>query len=135
TAWLRAIAAEHANLSLLVPTMIYALLDNPQLESTDLFSSLETVMYGASPISPTRLAEAIERIGPVFCQLYGQTESAGQGTSLWRAEHDTSDLLRLTSCGRVMPFTRVTVLDDEGQPVPDATPGELCIHGPSLIRP
>jgi fatty-acyl-CoA synthase len=133
SAWLQAIAAEHANLSLLVPTMIYALLDHPQLESTEL-SSLETVMYGASPIAPTRLAEAIERVGPVFCQLYGQTESAGQGTSLWRAEHDPSDLRRLTACGRVMPFSRVTILDDEGQPVPDGTLGELCIQGPSVMQ-
>jgi len=132
-AWLHAIAAERANVSLLVPTMIYALLDHPQLESTDL-SSLETVMYGASPISPTRLAEAIERIGPVFCQLYGQTESAGQGTSLWRAQHDPADPHRLTSCGTAMPFSRVTVLDDEGQLVPDGTPGELCIQGPAVMQ-
>src|SRR5262245_36402213 len=58
----------------------------------------------------------------------------GQGTSLWRAEHDLSDLRRLTSCGRVMPFTRMTVLDDDGQPVPDGTPGELCIQGPSVMQ-
>src|SRR5262245_48000223 len=132
-AWLQTIAGERANLSLLVPTMIYTLLDHPQLEGTDL-SSLEAVMYGASPISPTRLAEAIERIGPVFCQLYGQTESAGQGTTLLRAQHDPSDLQRLTSCGTVMPFCRMTVLDDDGQPVPDGTPGELCIQGPSVMQ-
>jgi fatty-acyl-CoA synthase len=132
-AWLQAIAAERVNLSLLVPTMIYVLLDDPQLDRTDL-SSLETVIYGASPISPTRLAEAIGRIGPVFCQIYGQTESSGQGTSLWRAEHDPSDLRALTSCGRSMPFTRVAVLDDGGQPVPDGTPGELCIQGPSVMH-
>ena len=132
-AWLQAVAAERANVSLLVPTMIYALLDNPQLERARL-SSLETVMYGASPISPTRLAEAIERIGPVFCQLYGQTESAGQGTALWRAEHDVSDLRRLTSCGKATPFTRIAVLDDDGQPVPDGTPGELCIQCPSVMQ-
>ena len=132
-AWLQAVAAEHANVSLLVPTMIYTLLDHPQVESTEL-SSLQTVMYGASPISPARLAEAIERIGPVFCQLYGQVESLGLGTSLWRAEHDPSDLQRLTSCGRVLPFSRVTVLDDDGQPVPNGAPGELCIQGPSVMQ-
>jgi fatty-acyl-CoA synthase len=132
TAWLEAVAAERASVSLLVPTMIYLLLDHPQLERTDL-GSLETVMYGASPIAPARLVEAIERIGPVFCQLYGQTESCGQGTSLWRAEHDRSSVRLLTSCGRVMPFTRVTVIDDDGQPVPDGMPGELCIQGPSVM--
>jgi fatty-acyl-CoA synthase len=131
-AWLHGVAAERATVSLLVPTMIYALLDHPDLESSDL-SSLETVMYGASPISPTRLAEGLERIGPVFCQLYGQTESAGQGTSLWRAQHDPSDLERLTSCGTPMPFTRVTLLDEADEPVPDGTPGEICLQGASVM--
>src|SRR5215470_2554968 len=132
-AWLAGVATERATVSLLVPTMIYALLDHPDLDATDL-SSLEAVVYGASPISPTRLAEGIERIGPVFCQLYGQTESAGQGTTLLRAQHDPSDLHRLGSCGTVMPFCRMTVLDDDGQPVPDGTPGELCIQGPSVMQ-
>jgi fatty-acyl-CoA synthase len=131
-AWLHGVAAERATVSLLVPTMIYALLDDPDLESTDL-SSLETVMYGASPISPTRLAEGLERIGPVFCQLYGQTESAGQGTSLWRTQHDASDVHRLTSCGTPMPFTRVALLDESDRPAPDGTPGEICLQGPSVM--
>jgi fatty-acyl-CoA synthase len=132
-AWLHAIQAEHVNVGLLVPTMIYALLDHPELERSDL-SSLQTVMYGASPIAPARLAEAIERVGPVLCQFYGQTESVGMGTSLWRAEHDPSDANRAAACGRAMPFTRVSVLDEEGRPVPDGTPGELCIQGPSVMR-
>jgi fatty-acyl-CoA synthase len=131
-AWLAAVSAERANVSLLVPTMIYALLDHPALERTDL-SSLESVIYGASPISPTRLAEAIERVGRVFCQLYGQTESAGQGTSLWRHQHDPSDLRRLTSCGTAMPFNRVTLLDEEDRPVPDGEPGEICLQGPCVM--
>jgi fatty-acyl-CoA synthase len=91
-------------------------------------------MYGASPISPSRLAEAIERIGPIFCQLYGQTESAGQGTSLWRSHHDAGDLHRLTSCGTAMPFNRVIVLDESSEPVADGTPGEICIQGPSVMN-
>jgi fatty-acyl-CoA synthase len=133
TAWLEAIAAERITVSLLVPTMIYAILDHPALATTDL-SSLEMLIYGASPISPTRLAEGIERIGQVFCQLYGQTESFGQGTSLWRAHHNPADLHRLTSCGTAMPFTRISVLDDDGQPAPDGTPGEMCIQGPSVMQ-
>jgi fatty-acyl-CoA synthase len=132
TAWIEAIAAEHITVSLLVPTMIYAVLDQPTLDAADL-SALETVIYGASPIAPTRLAEGIERMGPVFCQLYGQTESAGQGTSLWRSQHDPGDLQRLTSCGTAMPFTRVSVRDEENQPVADGTPGEICLQGPSMM--
>jgi fatty-acyl-CoA synthase len=131
-AWLATVAAERVTVALLVPTMIYAVLDHPDLARTDL-SSLETIMYGASPMSPARMAEALERIGPVFCQLYGQTECAGLATSLWRTEHDPKDLHRLTSCGKPIVGVRVAILDDDGQPVPDGTAGEICVQGPSIM--
>jgi len=90
-------------------------------------------MYGASPMSPTRMAEALDRIGQVFCQLYGQTESGALGTSLWRDDHDKSDLARLATCGKPMPGCRVAILDEDGQPVEDGVPGEICIQGRSVM--
>ena len=68
----KTIERERINFTLFVPTMIYVLLDHPALDRTDL-SSLELLLYGASAMSPSRLVEGIERIGPVFSQLYGQT--------------------------------------------------------------
>jgi fatty-acyl-CoA synthase len=131
--WLADVAAERATLSLLVPTMIYVLLDDPALDATD-FSSLETIMYGASPISPARLAEGIRRIGPVFAQLYGQTECGGIATSMWRAHHDPDDLARLASCGLPMPNVRVEVLDADGRPAAEGEPGEICVQGPTVMK-
>ena len=127
-AWLATVAAEHITLGLLVPTMIYAVLDHPSLKGSDL-ASLQTVMYGASPMSPTRMVEAMATVGPVFCQLYGQTECTGIATSLWRAQHDAGDLARLSSCGQQMPGARVAVLDEDGRPLPDGEPGEICVQG------
>jgi len=132
-AWLAAVARERVTLGLLVPTMIYAVLDHPALARTDL-ASLQTVMYGASPMAPARMAEALERIGPVFCQLYGQTECTGLGTALWRADHDRADLHRLTSCGKPIPGVRVTVRDDEGRLTADDEPGEICVQGVSVMQ-
>jgi fatty-acyl-CoA synthase len=132
-AWLATVAREKVTLGLLVPTMIYAVLDHPALGATDL-RSLQTVMYGASPMAPARMAEALERVGPVFCQLYGQTECAGLATALWRAEHDRGDLHRLTSCGRPIPGVRVTVRDDDNRETPDGEPGEICVQGPSVMQ-
>jgi fatty-acyl-CoA synthase len=132
-AWLAAVAADRVTLSLLVPTMIYAVLDHRDLGRTDL-SSLQTVMYGASPMSPARMAEALDRLGSVFCQLYGQTECAGLATALWRAEHDRDDPHRLTSCGKPIPGVRVAVLDDAGQPVPADSPGEICVQGAPVMQ-
>jgi fatty-acyl-CoA synthase len=130
--WIDTVTRERITMSLLVPTMIYALLDAPGLEGADL-SSLQTIMYGASPMSPTRLIEGIERLGPVFSQLYGQTECAGIISCLWRHQHTVGDLHRLTSCGQAMPGARVAILDDEGREQPDGTPGEICVQGPTVM--
>ncbi len=132
TAVLEAIERHRITCVLLVPTMIYALLDHPRLKSYDL-SSLEIIYYGASSISPTRLAEGIEKLGPIFFQFYGQAESPMTVTTLKRSEHDPKDLNRLASCGRPVPWVKVALLDDDNQPVSDGTPGEICVRGPLMM--
>lgn len=131
--WCDLVVRERATLSLLVPTMIYSLLDSPAVNDADL-SSLQTIMYGASPMAPARLIEGIERIGPVFAQLYGQTECAGIATSSWRAHHDVCNPTRLASCGQAMPGARIAILDDDGTPVPLGQPGEICVQGPAVMQ-
>lgn len=89
------IVRERINVTLLVPTMVYLLLDHPKFGGAD-FSSLDLLMYGGSPMSPARLVEATKRIGPVFCQLYGQAECYPISV-LRKAEHS----LPLTPIGKV----------------------------------
>lgn len=120
------------NCMLLVPTMIYALLDHPRFDEFDL-SSLETIFYGASAISPARLKEAIERIGPVFFQFYGQAEAPMTISVLRKSEHDVNDLQRLASCGRPVPWVNVALLDANNQHVADGEPGEICVRGPLVM--
>ena len=55
--YLRTIESDRISLCFGVPSMVYALLDHPDLETTDL-SSLETFLYAASPMSPARLEDA-----------------------------------------------------------------------------
>jgi fatty-acyl-CoA synthase len=117
---------------LLVPTMIYALLDHPKFNDYDL-SSLEVVYYGASSMSPARLKEAIEKIGPVFFQFYGQAEAPMTVSVLKRAEHVAAGANRLASCGRPVPWVRVALLNDDLQPVADGEPGEICVQGPLMM--
>ena len=119
--------------TMLVPTMLYALLDYPDLDKYDL-SSLETVFYGASAISPARLAEAVERFGPIFFQFYGQAECPMAISALRKADHDLSRPERLSSCGRPVPWLHVALLDDEGNEVPDGEPGEICVRGPLIMQ-
>ncbi len=117
---------------MMVPTMIYALLDHPRFKEFDL-SSLETVFYGASAISPVRLKEAIEKIGPVFFQFYGQAEAPMTLTVMRKAEHDVNDLKRLASCGRPVPWIRLALLDSNNEPVPEGEPGEICVQSPLVM--
>lgn len=126
---LETIERERITATMLVPSMIYALLDHADSRTRDL-SLLETVYYGASSISPTRLAEAIERFGPIFAQYYGQSECPMVVTYLARADHDLDQPGRLSSCGRPSAFLRTALLAEDGTPAVAGEPGEICVAGP-----
>jgi fatty-acyl-CoA synthase len=124
------VARHRATMTFLVPTMIYRLLDEPGLDAAAL-AGLEVVIYGAAPISPARLAEAVRRFGPVFMQLYGQTEAPNAITALRRADHDPDrHPERLASCGVPIGPSRVALLDEDGREVPHGEVGEICVRGP-----
>jgi fatty-acyl-CoA synthase len=125
---LRTIEEQRITATMLVPSMLYALMDHPDSRTRDL-SSLETVYYGASAINPVRLQEAIDRFGPIFAQYYGQSEAPMAITYLARADHDEK---RLSSCGRPSAFLRTALLDEDGNRVPVGEPGEICVAGPLL---
>ena len=118
---------------MLVPTMLYMLMDHPGFAAADL-SSLQTVYYGAAAASPTRLKEAIDKLGPIFFQFFGQSECPMTITVLRKGEHDTSDMGRLATCGRPVPWVHVALLDDQGNEVPKGEPGEICVRGPLVME-
>ncbi len=128
------VARHRITMTFLVPTMIYRLLDDPGLAHADL-SSLEVAVYGAAPMAPARLAEAIRRIGPVFMQLYGQSEAPNAITVLRRHEHDPARHPgRLASCGRPIGPIQVALLDDDGREVAAGEVGEICVRGPLVMH-
>ncbi|MFC4168800.1 AMP-binding protein [Teichococcus aestuarii] len=132
-AYLRCIEAEGINCAFGVPTMIRALLAEPRL-SRARTRMLETFIYGAAPIAPATLLEAMERIGPVFMQLYGQTEAPNTVCLLRRAEHDPARPERLSACGQPMAGVAVKLLAEDGTPVERGTPGEICVRGRLVMR-
>jgi fatty-acyl-CoA synthase len=129
---LQAIAAQRLNMTLLVPTMVYVLLDHPGLARHDL-SSLELLLYGGSPMSPTRLVEGLDRLGPVFSQLYGQTECYPIAL-LRRADHDASRPELFSSCGIPVSSCEVSLLDADLRPVQPGEPGEICVRAPQMME-
>jgi fatty-acyl-CoA synthase len=117
----------------LVPVMIYALLDSARGKTADL-SSLSTLIYGASPMSPARLAEGLERWGKIFFQFFGQSEAPMVLTHLKKQDHDLTKPARLGSCGRPTPWVHLTLLDDQNEPVKAGEPGEICVRGPLVMQ-
>ncbi len=125
------IGTERISTTLLVPTMVNILLDHPKLDDADL-SSLELLMYGAAPMSPTRLLEGLERIGPVFCQLYGQTEGYPL-TVLRKCDHSKDDANLFAACGHPCTSVQVALLDEDGNEVPAGEVGEICAQAPQVM--
>ena len=117
---------------LMVPTMIIAMLDHPRFGEFDL-SSLEVIFYGASAFPAPQLKCAIEKLGQIFFQFYGQSEAPMSVTILRRKEHDPNDLVRLSSCGRPTQLVHVALLDDDLREVAEGEPGEICVRGPLLM--
>ena len=130
--FLDVVEAERINCTSAIPTMIYALLDHERPEARDL-SSLEVIWYATGPMSPVRLAEARERIGPVFAQIYGQTESTGVGTVLPKAAHENASLEHLASCGRPVLGNRIRLIDDNGHDVPAGQVGEIVMRNRGVM--
>jgi len=132
-AWLEAVTRERINYAFVVPTMLYAMLDHASPRRHDL-SSLETILYGAAPMAPARIGEALEEFGPVLMQGYGQTECLGMCTSLRKDEHDPG--LRpglLASCGRAVAGARVEVLGKDGALLAPGEIGEACVRSPVVM--
>jgi len=118
----------------LPPTMIYMVLGHPDLDTTDL-GALQCFWYGAAPISTARLAEALQRIGPM-AQLFGQVEAPMMISTMAPADHYRPDgsvaTERLASAGRPTPLVTAAIMDDTGGLLPAGERGEIVVRG-SLV--
>ncbi|WP_431825209.1 AMP-binding protein [Burkholderia sp. F1] len=134
---LGAIAKHGVTEFFLPPTVIYRLLDIPGIEKVD-FSSLKCFLYGAAPMSVEKLKRAIEVFGPVMAGGYGQTEAPASISYLTPAEHFVDGKLasdeRLASVGRPNPLTRVEILNDRGDVLPQGETGEICVRGDLVMK-
>ena len=127
------IARERIGLTFLVPTMIYRLLDHPPPKHMDL-SCLKTMLYGAAPMSVERMVEALKLFGPIFMQLFGQTEAPTCISYLAKRQHDPKNTSRLASAGQPHAAVDVALLDDEGKQVVPGQLGEICVRGPFVMK-
>jgi acyl-CoA synthetase (AMP-forming)/AMP-acid ligase II len=121
----------------LPPTLIYLVLAHEHLDDTDL-SSLQCFWYGAAPMSAARLAEALERIGPVMAQLFGQTEAPMMISTMAPRDHFRVDgsiaTERLSSAGRPAPLVTVGIMGADGELKPRGQTGEIVVRGSLVMR-
>ncbi len=127
------VAQHKITATMLVPVMLYMLLDAEQSQSADM-SSMETIFYGAAPMSPARLREGIERWGQIFYQFFGQSEAPMVLANMKKKEHDLNKPERLSSCGRPTPWVHLALLDDHNQPLPAGESGEICVRAPLVMK-
>jgi len=130
----RTIQDEKINAVFLVPTLVYALIDARDVRARYDLSSLQMIVYGAAPMSPDRLLEAMEIFGPVFVQMYGQTEAPQCITTLRKVDHDPAHPRRLGSCGRPNPLVDVRLFDPQMNEVERGEPGEICVRGALVMN-
>jgi long-chain acyl-CoA synthetase len=131
---LRAIEAHGVTHALLVPAMLQMLLDCERIEAVDA-SSLDTVVYGGSPITEAVLGRAVARFGCRFFQNYGLTEASGAVSMLGPEDHDLARPHLLRSAGRPVPWAEVEIIDAaSGVAVPRGAVGEICVRSRANMR-
>jgi len=117
-----------------VPTMYHRLIASWDAAPPDVkrarseaASRLRLMMSGSAALPVTTLARWREITGHTLLERYGMTE-------IGMALSNPIDGERLPGhVGQPLPEVEVQVVDEHGTPVPDGTPGELEVRGPTVF--
>ncbi|MBZ5609440.1 MAG: AMP-binding protein [Acidobacteriia bacterium] len=109
-----------------VPTMLVYLLNHPERARYDT-SSLFRITSGGAPL-PDRLRLETERVfGCRIDQGYGLSETAAVATG-----YAIEAPYRAGSAGQATPGVEIRILDDQDQPLPAGSVGEICLAGANI---
>ena len=121
---LSAITAEKCTVLYGVPTMFSAM-----LEISDGYdcSHLRTGIMAGAPCPIETMKQVISKMNMSEVTIgYGMTETSPLS---FQSSHDDSIERRVSTIGRVLPFTEVKIIDADGNTVPRNEQGELCTRG------
>ncbi len=111
-----------------VNTLFNALLNTPGFDGLD-FSSLRVALGGGMAVQAAVSERWRKVTGRHICQGWGLTESSPVGTAnLPRTVEFTG------SIGYPIPSTEISIRDDDGNPLPVGSIGEICLRGPQVMR-
>lgn len=120
------IGAHQITHSFMVPALLQFLPMMPGASDAD-YSSLKTILYGASPITEEVLVASMALTKAPHCQVYGLTETTGAITILLPEDHDPggdrAHLLR--SAGQAVPGVELRIVDDDGETLSNGEIGEI----------
>ncbi|MEU7816886.1 AMP-binding protein [Pseudonocardia sp. NPDC049154] len=130
---LAAIERHRVTTTTLTSTMLYRLLDHPDVRIYDT-SSLRALAFGAGPTALSRIKQALDVFGPVLESGYGQTEAPMLMARLRPEEFVDAtgapvDDARLAAVGRPTSWCDMLVVDDDGNPLPAGEAGEIVVRG------
>jgi acyl-CoA synthetase (AMP-forming)/AMP-acid ligase II len=111
-----------------LPMMYRALLDHPDIATTDL-SSLRRALYAMAPMPEAQLRQCLEVFGCDFYLLFGQTEMSPT-TTLFRPEHQ---LTHNGAAGTPVVNVQVEIMDPDGGLLPRGGQGEIVYRGPHTM--
>jgi long-chain acyl-CoA synthetase len=117
----------------MVPAMAQVLLMEPGCRDTDV-SSLETIVYGGSPIGTELLKQAMNVFGCDFCQIYGMTETGNMAVCFRPDDHKRADDRRLRAAGTPLPGVEVRILDRDHNVVGVGVAGEIAIKSVASMK-
>jgi fatty-acyl-CoA synthase len=117
---------EGGTYSLLVPTMIGAILAHPERKSFDI-SSLKNLVSGASVVEASLIRRTRNELGAAICNIYGQTEMQGVVTGV---HGDDAEADQAETIGQPMPHVEIKIADPTtGAVLPLDQQGEICVRG------
>ncbi len=131
-ATLEAIQTHRPSHVLLVPVMLQMVMQSPKLATTDI-SSLELIIYGASPITEGALTQAFDLFPNVrFLQAFGQTELSPVATILGSEYHvlEGPNAGKLRSAGRATRIVEIRIVDESNAELPRGDIGQIAVKGP-----
>jgi acyl-CoA synthetase (AMP-forming)/AMP-acid ligase II len=125
--WLETAQQHSVTITMLVPVQYQRLMAEQRFDAFDLSSMLLKYCTSA-PFSAELKAEVLTRMPGGLIEIYSMTEG---GVVCLLACHDFPD--KLHTVGRPAPGSQLKVLDDEDQPVPPGTPGNLIGRSQTMM--
>jgi acyl-CoA synthetase (AMP-forming)/AMP-acid ligase II len=132
-----ALARHHGEVHMFAaPTMVKRLVGAAR-QTGETGEGIRTIVYGGGPMYLGDIIEAVDLLGPRFCQIYGQGESPMTITALNRAGvADRSHPRwreRLASVGTAQSCVEVRIADADGAALAPGETGEILVRGTPVM--